>query len=52
MPSFVMEYVIAHELAHRRQMNHSKRFWAVVDELVSEKEKAMARIKEYGVVVR
>jgi len=29
-PASVMEYVIMHELLHRRAMNHSKRFWALV----------------------
>lgn len=52
MPSYVMDYVIAHELAHRREMNHSKRFWAVVDEYIDDKEKAMAWIKQYGSVVK
>jgi predicted metal-dependent hydrolase len=29
-PSWVVEYVIAHELAHRQHPNHSKEFWAYV----------------------
>jgi predicted metal-dependent hydrolase len=29
-PGFVLDYLAAHEVAHLREMNHSRRFWALV----------------------
>ena len=30
VPDYVREYVMIHELMHRRELNHSRRFWAHV----------------------
>jgi hypothetical protein len=35
-PDFVLDYVVAHEVAHLREMNHGPRFWAHVKNLVGD----------------
>ena len=32
-PKDVLEYVVAHEVAHLKVMNHSRRFWTLVDKI-------------------
>jgi predicted metal-dependent hydrolase len=35
-PVFVRDYIILHELAHRKQMNHSDKFWQEMERLCPE----------------
>jgi hypothetical protein len=35
-PTFVLDYVVAHEIAHLRHMNHGARFWELVGEMVAD----------------
>ena len=43
-PMATIDYVVAHELAHLREMNHSAKFWAVVRSVVPEYEAARGRL--------
>ena len=47
-PDFVQDYVVAHEVAHLRHMNHRPVFWAFVDELTPHRPAALAWIKTGG----
>jgi predicted metal-dependent hydrolase len=47
-PDFVLDYVVAHEVAHLREMNHGPRFWAHVRTLVSDTEAAQTWLKAHG----
>ena len=47
-PTSVLDYVVAHEVAHLKQMNHGKRFWRLVDELVGDPEEARAWLRTNG----
>lgn len=48
MPEDVIDYVVVHELCHRKQMNHSKKFWAEVGNILPEYEKSKQWLKENG----
>jgi len=47
-PEWVLDYVIAHEVAHLKEMNHGPRFWALVHTLVPEPAKARAWLSRHG----
>jgi len=42
-PLATLDYVVAHELAHLREMNHGPRFWAVVGSVVPDYRAARGR---------
>ncbi|MCS6921975.1 MAG: M48 family metallopeptidase [Elioraea sp.] len=47
-PPWVLDYVVAHEVAHLVEMNHSPRFWAVVRGLNPHTEAAKAWLAANG----
>ncbi|PLX38010.1 MAG: hypothetical protein C0606_07130 [Hyphomicrobiales bacterium] len=47
-PPEILDYVAAHEVAHLAEMNHSKRFWAIVADLHPGTEKARKWLRRHG----
>ena len=47
-PDDVMEYVVVHELCHRKEMNHSARFWAEVERVLPGYRESRRWLKEHG----
>ncbi len=47
-PPVVLDYLAAHEVAHRREMNHSDRFWRLVHKICAGTEEAEDWLKTNG----
>ena len=45
---FVLDYVVAHEVAHLVHMDHSRRFWRIVDALCPEADAARSWLAKNG----
>jgi predicted metal-dependent hydrolase len=51
-PTFVSDYIILHELAHRRHMDHSDRFWQEVERLCPDYRVAERWLKTNRLLLR
>ena len=47
-PEWVMDYVVAHEVAHLREMNHGQAFWRLVGHLVDRIDDARSWLHRSG----
>ena len=47
-PPEVLDYVVVHELAHRKQMNHSALFWQEVERECPDYKKSLRWLKDKG----
>ena len=48
LPGELLDYVVIHELAHRRHMNHSRAFWAEVETYCPDYLERREQLKEYS----
>ena len=50
-PPEIIDYVVVHELCHRKQMNHSKKFWAEVEKILPNYKEAKKWLKNEGSMI-
>lgn len=49
VPPELVDYVVVHELAHRRHMDHSAAFWQEVERYLPDYKERRERLKQYGI---
>ena len=47
-PPEVIDYVVVHELCHRKEMNHSQKFWAEVEKVLPDYRNQRLWLKQQG----
>lgn len=47
-PPKILDYVVVHEVCHLKEMNHSPRFWKLVEELMPDYKECRKWLKENG----
>ena len=48
-PPEVLDYVVVHELAHRKEMNHSKAFWNIVERYLPDYKERRRELRAYHI---
>lgn len=47
LPLEIVDYVVAHELCHLQEMNHSRKFWGLVEKRIPEYKKRLRELHQY-----
>lgn len=47
LPFYLLDYVLIHELAHTKEMNHSAKFWEIVEEIDPKFKSHRSELKKY-----
>lgn len=51
LPPHLADYIIVHELCHRGQMNHSEKFWDLVEQTIPNSKALRAELRRGGVLL-
>lgn len=46
LPSHLAEYVVAHELCHLQELNHSRKFWSLLAQTIPDYKQRIAELKK------
>ena len=46
LPKDLQDYIIVHELCHLKEMNHSKRFWSLVEEIIPDYKETRGHLRK------
>ncbi len=50
LPAHLVEYVVAHELCHLREHNHSERFWALLERTLPGAQERRAELRAHALL--
>ncbi len=48
LPQELADYIIAHELCHLREMNHSKKFWSLIEKILPDWRERQKQLRKYS----
>ncbi len=49
LPKYLQDYIVVHELCHLREMNHSQKFWSLVEKKIPNQKELRKELKKYHV---
>lgn len=52
LKKYMQDYIIIHELCHLKEMNHSKRFWNLVNKTISNYLSIRKELKDYKIIIK
>jgi predicted metal-dependent hydrolase len=52
LPEGAQDYIVAHELCHLKEFNHSKRFWKLVEGMIPDYQKTQSELRDLGLQLR